>query len=83
MARRWIGLGAVFAGKMPERVDSLVLRQVYNQKTILEAGLRKDKDLAFAAFANDPLVTLSIRDAEKLFGEMLRNTKAYLDGWEL
>ncbi len=73
----------VFAGKMPERVDSLVLRQVYNQKTILEADLRKDKDLAFAAFANDPLVTLSIRDAEKLFGEMLRNTKAYLDGWEL
>jgi len=71
----------VTAGKLPEPVHALVVRHVYNQETILKAALNKDKKLAFAAFVNDPLVTIDLQDARKLFDEMLENTKEYLPGW--
>ncbi len=76
-------LKPVLSGKLPDNVYSLVLRQVYNQETTLKAALNKDYDLAFSAFVNDPLVTISLKDAKKLFNEMLENTKKYLDGWEI
>jgi alpha-galactosidase len=59
------------------------MRQVLNQETILQAGLKRDKELAFRAFVNDPLVTLDLATAKKLFDEMLQNTKKYLPGWDL
>ena len=73
----------VFAGKLPEEVQNLVIRHVYNQETILKAALTRDKELAFRAFLNDPLVNLSIRDARELFERMLKNTAQYLPGWEV
>lgn len=73
----------VVAGKLPNPVQSLVARHVYNQETILEAALTKNKELAFAAFVNDPLVNISLEDARKLFNEMLHNTKKYLQGWNI
>lgn len=73
----------VYAGKLPNPVHDLVIRHVYNQETILEAALSKDKDLAFAAFVNDPLVTIPVAEAKKLFEEMLDNTKEYLPGWNI
>jgi alpha-galactosidase len=72
----------LMAGKLPDEVNSLVLRQVINQETILKAGLNKDKELGFRAFANDALMTLNIHDARLLFDEMLARTKAYLPGWD-
>ena len=72
----------VIAGKLPDEVNSLVLRQVINQEAILKAGLTGDRQLAFRAFANDPLMTASIVDAEKLFKEMLANTRKYLHKWD-
>jgi alpha-galactosidase len=68
----------IMAGKLPSAVHSLVIRQIENQETILKAALTKDKKLAFAAFINDPLVTISFDEAEELFEEMLQNTKKYL-----
>lgn len=76
-------LRPVLAGTMPIPVRNLVLRHIYNQETILQAALTKDKDLAFQAFLNDPLMTLDLKDAEKLFAEMLDNTKAYLPGFDI
>jgi len=73
----------VVAGILPNPVNGLVLRHVYNQEAILEAGLTCNKDLAFAAFANDPLVTCTLDNAESLFNEMLFNTKEYLAGWDI
>ncbi len=73
----------VLAGRLPEDVNNLVVRHVHNQETTLKAALEKDKELAFRAFANDPLMTASLSDARKLFDEMLQNTKKYLPGWEL
>jgi len=74
----------VMAGSLPEDINNLVSRHVYNQETILRAALTKDRDLAFRAFLNDPLLsTLTPSQAEELFTTMLNNTKAYLPGWEL
>jgi len=68
----------VVAGKLPQSVNGLVVRHIYNQETIVTAGLKKDYELAFTAFINDPLVTISLSDAELLYIEMLNNTRAYL-----
>ena len=76
-------LRPVFAGKLPDDVQSLVLRQVLNQETILRAALNRDKEMAFRAFINDPLVTIDIVTARKLFDEMLENTKKYLPDWDI
>jgi alpha-galactosidase/6-phospho-beta-glucosidase family protein len=71
----------VSAGFLSTPVQALVMRHVYNQETILEAGLKKDPELAFRAFINDPLVTITLPDARQLFEQMLQKTKTYLPGW--
>jgi alpha-galactosidase len=73
----------VFAGKLPDAVNALVSKHAINQQMLIEAGVKKDINLAFNVFLNDSLMTLDIKDAEKLFGEMVRNTKKYLDGWDI
>jgi alpha-galactosidase/6-phospho-beta-glucosidase family protein len=72
----------VIAGVLPADVQSLVIRNVYNQETILQAGLNKDPELAFRAFVNDPLVTVDLPNAKRLFEAMLINTKTDLPGWK-
>lgn len=76
-------LRPVYAGELPMEVGNLVLQHTMNQELILKAALQKDKDLAFKAFMNDPLVNIDIHDAEVLFEQMLQNTKAYLPGWNI
>ncbi|RAK06894.1 alpha-galactosidase [Halanaerobium saccharolyticum] len=73
----------VTAGKLPDNIQALIERHVLNQETILKAALNKDKQLAFSAFINDPLVDIDLEQAEKLFNEMLKNTEEYLPGWEI
>lgn len=73
----------LFAGELPADVNSLVMRHVINQETTLKSALTKDTELAFRAFANDPLVTVGISDARRLFYKMLKNTEEYLPGWNL
>lgn len=68
----------VFAGNLPETVYPLVARISGEQQMLTEAALTRNLDLAFAAFANDPLVTVSLSDARKLFDEMIENTRTYL-----
>lgn len=76
-------LRPVVSGKLPDDVQSLVMRQVLNQETILHAALNRDKEMAFRAFINDPLVTIDIISARRLFNEMLENTKRYLPDWDI
>lgn len=73
----------LFAGKLPDDLHTLVVRHVFNQEMVLKAGLNCDKELAFRAFANDPLVTTPYDVSRRLFEEMLQNTAEYLPGWEL
>lgn len=77
------GIVPVTAGPLPNNVNALVYRHVVNQEMTLTAGLTCNKELAFQAFVNDPLVTCNLQDARALFEQMLHNTKKYLPGWEL
>ena len=68
----------VFAGELPMEIYPLISRITSEQELIVEAGLKRDLELAFRAFTIDPLVRLSTADARKLFDEMVENTKKYL-----
>ena len=72
------GVQPVVAGELPQGVDNLVKRVVYNQLLTVEAAMTGNYELAFKAFVNDPLVTIPVYEARKLFNEMLENTKKYL-----
>lgn len=71
-------IAPVMAGSIPENIHKLILPHVQNHEDILEAALTCDRGLAFKAFLNDPLMTISESDAKMLFDEMLENTKNYL-----
>ncbi|KKI92543.1 glucosidase [Bacillus sp. SA1-12] len=74
----------IFAGQLPGPIQNMVSRHIHNQETTLQAALTKDKDLAFQAFVQDPLVSqLSPDQASELFEQMLVNTHKYLPGWNL
>ena len=68
----------VFAGPIPEGVWQLVSRSADSQVMVARAGRERNLELAFKAFANDPLVNLDLLTARALFDEMVENTKEYL-----
>ncbi len=68
----------IMCGKIPPVANQLVSRVCNEQLVVLEAVKKRDLNLAFTAFAADPLVTCSMADARKLFDEMVENTKKYL-----
>ncbi|MCI3987537.1 alpha-glucosidase/alpha-galactosidase, partial [Bacillus vallismortis] len=61
----------IFSGALQKSVEMISARHVSNQEAVAEAGLTKNRTLAFQAFLNDPLVTIDRRDAEQLFDVML------------
>jgi alpha-galactosidase len=71
------------AAPLPSGANELVRRIIAVQRATLEAGLKRDKDLAFQALLNDPLVHLPTDKAWAMFNEMLRACKAALPGWRL
>ena len=73
----------IHAGEIPKEIYPLIARIAGEQELIVEAGLNRDLDMAFMAFVNDPLVTVSVDDARALFKEMLENTKDYLTMYSL
>jgi galacturan 1,4-alpha-galacturonidase len=50
------GASGIVFGELPPPVAALVHPHVFNHEAIVQAGLIGDKDLAFRAFLNDPLV---------------------------
>ena len=68
----------VQAGDIPDSIMPLISRIVSEQELIVEAAMNRDLDIAFRAFASDPLVTIGLDDAKALFDEMVENTKEYL-----
>ena len=76
------GVQPVTAGDIPRGVDNLVQRVAYNQELTVEAAITGNYELAFKAFVNDPLVTISTSDARKLFDEMLKNTAKYIPDYD-
>lgn len=65
------GLGArgVSFGGLPSPIENLVRPHAINQETVVEAGLKGDKELAFRAFVADPLVSHR-PGARRMFEEM-------------
>lgn len=68
----------IYAGKIPDDVNSLIIRHVYNQERIVRSGVAGDYEGVFKAFINDPNVNLSLGTARELFDKMLEKTKKYL-----
>ena len=68
----------VMVGDIPTEIYPLVARIIAEQEIVVEAAIKRDADMAFKAFINDPLVTIGIDEAKKLYAEMLQNTKKYL-----
>mgnify|MGYP003303251352 CR=1 FL=1 len=68
----------VFAGNIPMPIYGQITRALTTQEMVVEAAMERNLEKAFAAFRNDPLVSISDADARKLFNEMVENTKAYL-----
>lgn len=68
----------LFAGEIPEDVNHLIIRHVYNQEEIVKCTLNGDYKGVFKAFINDPNVNLPLDKAKELFDKMIENTKEYL-----
>lgn len=68
----------VYAGKVPDALNALVMRVIEEQETVVEAALSGEYEKAFTAFLNNPNVCISDDKARELFDKMLYNTKAYL-----
>jgi alpha-galactosidase len=66
------------AGPVPMTIYGLIAPIVAEQENLVEAAFRRDLEGVFAAFVNDPLVTINMTDARTLFDQMIDNTKAYL-----
>ena len=72
----------VNAGEIPKEIYPLIARVSGEQELVVEAGLTRSLKLAFTAFVNDPLVTVSLDEAKALFDEMIENTETYLTEYE-
>ena len=70
------------AGEIPKEIYPLIARVSGEQELVVEAGLTRSLKLAFTAFVNDPLVTVSLDEAKALFDEMIENTETYLTEYE-
>ena len=69
------GIEPINSGSLPAPVNSLVMRHVVNQETLIKAVFERNEDLAFSAFLSDPLCgRLALDDAWKLFKTMIKNT---------
>ena len=73
----------IMAGNVPKSIHPLVSRICTQQENISQAIAERDLNALFRAFVNDPLVTCSMEDAEKLFNEMIENTKEYLKSYDI
>jgi len=68
----------VQSGPIPASIHSLISRVCAEQEMVAKACFERDLEQAFHAFTGDPLVTINMADARKLFDEMVENTKEYL-----
>ena len=71
----------VYAGKLPGPVQQLILPHVENHERIYNAVIKKDRNLVYEAFENDPLIhhRLTREQIKSLADEMIANTSAYCD----
>ena len=76
-------LTPVFAGDIPMSIYGQITRALSEQELVVEAAMERDLNKAYAAFRNDPLVTIADNEAKALFWEMVQNTKEYLSEYDI
>jgi galacturan 1,4-alpha-galacturonidase len=67
---------------LPKGVLALVLPHSLNHELLVEGALKRNLNLCFQAFMNDPCMTLPMDKAHELFGKMVRATSKYLKGYK-
>ncbi len=67
---RYNSICPINGGQPNPAVTSMISTHSSNQEMIVEAGLTRNRELAFQAFLNDPLVNLSLDDAKACFDYM-------------
>lgn len=72
-----VGASGIVFGELPPPVAALVHPHVFNQEAVVHAGLVGDKELAFRAFVNDPLVG-NRPEAREMFEEMFEAQEKFL-----
>ena len=72
----------LLAGEIPDAINHLEIRHVYNQEETVAAVLAGDYERVFRVFINDPNMQLPLEQARELFNKMLENTKEYLPDYE-
>ena len=72
------GLEAVKLGDYPKGLAALLRNQASVQDLVVEAILKKSKELAFQALLLDPTID-SATKAEKMFEEMIKVNQDYID----
>ena len=73
----------VFTGEIPHNIHPLISRIAGEQLMVCESGFKRDVNIAYSAFINNPLVDISTEDAKTLFDEMITNTKMYLSEYNI
>lgn len=73
----------VMAGDIPKEIYPLIARICGEQQMLDEAIAKRDIEMIFNVFVNDPLVTCSLDEARELFSQMVLNTKEYLSDYDL
>ncbi len=63
-------ISPINGGNLSPAVTAMIARHSANQELIIEAGLTRNRHLAFQAFLNDPLVHLALDDAKACFDAM-------------
>ena len=76
-------LEPVFTGEIPQNIYPLISRIAGEQLMVCESGFKRDVNIAYSAFINNPLVDISTEDAKTLFDEMITNTKMYLSEYNI
>ncbi|MBR2545655.1 MAG: alpha-glucosidase/alpha-galactosidase [Erysipelotrichaceae bacterium] len=69
----------VYAGNLPEDIRSLILPHVENHERVYQATVRKDRNLLYQAFENDPVINHRLTETQirELVDEMIEKTKKY------
>ncbi len=75
-------LSPIVPKPLPTGAQALVRRVVDVQQMTLNASLAKDKEMAFQALLNDPLVTIPVDRAWEMFNEMFEANRELLEGWQ-
>ena len=73
----------VFAGNIPQSIYPMISRVCAEQEAVSAAIAERNLDKIFDAFASDPLVTCGLKEARKMFDEMVENTKKYLTDYNI